>query len=243
MASRRPLVRASGGNRQLPSGDTLDASVTGNAATATKLATARTLSWTGDVAGSTTYDGSGNSSAALTLASSGVTAGTYSGLTINAKGLISAAGNYGLGNTTAPTVTDASTISGTGMYRALFSASNIPIGTSGVLFHHSYDASSYTQLFAPTASATARLFVLNKFGSSGTRTPWREVAMLDSPSFSGSVTSAGPIKPGQYTLATLPSASAWNGYEIDVTDATGGAKRCRSNGTAWQILNTTTTVS
>lgn len=88
MASRRPLVRASGGNRQLPSGDTLDASVTGNAATATKLAAARTLSWTGDVTGSTTFDGSGNSSAALTLAASGVTAGTYPKVTINAKGLV-----------------------------------------------------------------------------------------------------------------------------------------------------------
>lgn len=53
----------------------------------------------------------------------------------------------------------------------------------------------------------------------------------------------GPVKPGQYTLATLPSASTFNGYEIDVTDATGGSKRCRSNGTVWQILNTTTTVS
>ena len=53
----------------------------------------------------------------------------------------------------------------------------------------------------------------------------------------------GPVKCGQYTLATLPSASTYNGYEIDVTDATGGSKRCRSNGTVWQILNTTTTVS
>lgn len=53
----------------------------------------------------------------------------------------------------------------------------------------------------------------------------------------------GPIKPGQYTLATLPNASTFNSYEIDVTDATGGPKRCRSNGTVWQILNTTTTVS
>jgi hypothetical protein len=56
-------------------------------------------------------------------------------------------------------------------------------------------------------------------------------------------TCSGPLKPGQYTLTTLPSASAYNGYEIDVTNATGGSKRCRSNGSVWQILNTTTTVS
>lgn len=56
-------------------------------------------------------------------------------------------------------------------------------------------------------------------------------------------TYTGPVRCGQYTLATLPSASVYSGYEIDVTDATGGPKRCRSNGTVWQILNTTTTVS
>jgi hypothetical protein len=54
---------------------------------------------------------------------------------------------------------------------------------------------------------------------------------------------SGPVQVGQYTLATLPSAAAFSGYEIDVTNATGGSKRCRSNGSVWQILNTTTTVS
>lgn len=54
---------------------------------------------------------------------------------------------------------------------------------------------------------------------------------------------SGPVQPGQFTLATLPSAAGFTGYEIDVTDATGGPKRCRSNGSVWQILNTTTTVS
>lgn len=58
-----------------------------------------------------------------------------------------------------------------------------------------------------------------------------------------STRSAGAFRPGQFTLTTLPSASAFNGYEIDVTNASGGPKRCRSNGTVWQILNTQTTVS
>ncbi|WKL16545.1 pyocin knob domain-containing protein [Comamonas testosteroni] len=59
----------------------------------------------------------------------------------------------------------------------------------------------------------------------------------------GSLAASGPLRVGQYTLTTLPSASAFNGYEIDVTNATGGSKRCRSNGSVWQILNTSTTVS
>jgi hypothetical protein len=54
---------------------------------------------------------------------------------------------------------------------------------------------------------------------------------------------SGPIRIGEYTLATLPSASTFNGCLILVTDATGGPKYCRSNGTVWQIINTTTTVS
>jgi hypothetical protein len=61
--------------------------------------------------------------------------------------------------------------------------------------------------------------------------------------FADSLAVTGPVKVGQYTLTTLPSASAYSGYEIDVTNAGGGSKRCRSNGTVWQILNTTTTVA
>lgn len=54
---------------------------------------------------------------------------------------------------------------------------------------------------------------------------------------------SGPVKCGQYTLATLPSAAAFAGHEIDVTDAAGGPKRCRSDGSVWKILNTNTAVS
>lgn len=62
----------------------------------------------------------------------------------------------------------------------------------------------------------------------------------------GALIATGPVKVGQYTLTTLPSASAYSGYEIDVTNSTvapAGPKRCRSNGTNWLILNTNTPVS
>lgn len=52
-------------------------SVTGNAGTATKLATVRTISATGDASWSVSFDGSGNASGTLTLANSGATAGSY----------------------------------------------------------------------------------------------------------------------------------------------------------------------
>ncbi|CAM3017697.1 phage tail protein [Acinetobacter celticus] len=73
---------------------TIDGSLNGNSATATKLQTARTISFSGAATGSVNYDGSGNSSCILTLANSGVVANTYGSnlkiptITVNAKGLI-----------------------------------------------------------------------------------------------------------------------------------------------------------
>lgn len=64
-------------------------SCTGNAATATRWATGRTISLTGDVTGtSAAFDGSAALSFAATLANSGVTAGTYSKVTVDAKGRV-----------------------------------------------------------------------------------------------------------------------------------------------------------
>lgn len=76
----------------------------GNAATATKLATARTIAATGDATGAGSFDGSANLSMGLTLAASGVTAGSYGNsnavptFTVDAKGRVSAAGEVELGN-------------------------------------------------------------------------------------------------------------------------------------------------
>ncbi|KZN96173.1 hypothetical protein AZI98_08910 [Aeribacillus pallidus] len=70
----------------------LPASITGNAdgnaATATKLQTARTLSLSGDVTGSASFDGSANANISATLANSGVTPGTYPKVTVDAKGRV-----------------------------------------------------------------------------------------------------------------------------------------------------------
>jgi hypothetical protein len=52
-----------------------------------------------------------------------------------------------------------------------------------------------------------------------------------------------PVKFPPATLGALPNAATFSGHCIEVTDATGGPKVCRSNGTVWQILNTSTTVS
>lgn len=60
---------------------------------ADKLTVARTITATGDATGSTAFDGSQNVEMALELATSGVTAGTYSKVTVDAKGRVTAGSN------------------------------------------------------------------------------------------------------------------------------------------------------
>ena len=57
---------------------------------AKQLETARKISLSGDATGETTFDGSANKDIAVTLAASGVTAGTYSAVSVNSKGLVTA---------------------------------------------------------------------------------------------------------------------------------------------------------
>ena len=59
---------------------------------ANKLVTARTISISGDVSGSAVFDGSANATINVTLKNSGVTAGTYSVVTVDAKGRATSGG-------------------------------------------------------------------------------------------------------------------------------------------------------
>lgn len=76
---------------------TASINTTGSAA---KLTTPRTISATGDATWTTTFDGSANVTGALTLAATGVTAGTYNQVTVDAKGRVTGGSNTSKSYTT-----------------------------------------------------------------------------------------------------------------------------------------------
>lgn len=81
---------------------TITASLAGNAYTSSQWVTPRSISITGDATWTTSVDGTANVTGALTLAASGVSAGTYGGstnipvLTVDSKGRVTSAYNIGI---------------------------------------------------------------------------------------------------------------------------------------------------
>jgi hypothetical protein len=76
------------------SAGTITANLSGNATTATTLQTARNFSISGDVtASAVSFNGSANVTLSATLANSGVTAGTYTKVTVDAKGRVTSGAN------------------------------------------------------------------------------------------------------------------------------------------------------
>jgi hypothetical protein len=83
---------------------TIVGSVNGNAGTATALATGRTIAITGDLAyTSPSFDGTGNVTAAGTLATVNSNVGAFTKITINGKGLATAGSQASLTDLSSPT--------------------------------------------------------------------------------------------------------------------------------------------
>lgn len=166
------VVTAPAANKilRLDGSGNLPASVTGNAATATKLANARSITLSGDASGSTTFDGSANRTIAVTLANSGVSAGTYPKVTVDAKGRVTSGSS--LSATDIPTLT-LSKISdaGTAASKNIGTASgNVPVlGTGGKLDTAVLPALAITETYVVN-SQTAMLALSAQTGDVAIRT-------------------------------------------------------------------------
>lgn len=112
-------------------GSVTSAEYSGNAATATKLKTGQDINITGDVSGSASFDGSTAASITATLSNSGVTAGTYPKVTVDAKGRVTKGASLtasDIPNLTLAKITDA----GTAASKAVGTAEgNVPVLVSG----------------------------------------------------------------------------------------------------------------
>ena len=128
------------------SAGTVTAALSGNASTATKLQTARTLSVSGDATGSASFDGSANAAIAVTLANSGVTAGTYRSVTVDAKGRVTAGTNpttlagYGITDAVASSTLGAANGVATLDASGLVPASQLPSYVDDVLEYANFAA-------------------------------------------------------------------------------------------------------
>lgn len=111
---------------------------TGNAVSASKLATARDISLYGDGTATFTFDGSANATAQLTLATTGVAAGTFTKVTVDTKGRVT--GGSGLTPADIPSLDWSKITSGTPTTLAGYGISGAlaEIGAAPLNHTHSY---------------------------------------------------------------------------------------------------------
>jgi hypothetical protein len=204
--------------------------------TATKWASAMTLSATSDVTGSVSFDGSTASTLALTLANTGVTAGTYFKTTVDAKGRVTSGVNPttldGFGITDAlkhfdysGVAQDFNTLTTTGIHDIKMSSNtNAPTTNNGRLVVN-FDIGTPYQLWYPdntptvykrnysnsTWSSWTNMFSASNVGL-GNVTNESKATMFTSPVFTGTPTaptaSAGTNTTQLATTAFVSTAIA-----------------------------------
>lgn len=127
----------------------------GNVASADKLATARTISLSGDVTGSGSFNGSVNLAITTALAGQAFTAGTYTKVTVNTKGIVT--GVAQLSASDVPGGISAGKISGLGTAATKntgTASGNIPVlGSDGKLDTAVLPALAITDTFTATSKA------------------------------------------------------------------------------------------
>lgn len=179
----------------------LTGSVTGNASTATTLQNIRSITATGDASWTVNFDGSANESATLTLANTGVTAGSYGSsttipvVTVDSKGRITSASTTSITvGDGAMTVTAGSGLTGGGQ-----------LGTA-----NQTGATSVTVSHADTSSVTDQTAATNTFVSGITFDTYGHVQSVTRSSPSGFLTAESD------TLASVTGRGSSTSTDISI---------------------------
>jgi hypothetical protein len=181
--------------------------LSGNATTATALATGRTIALTGDLTyTSPAFDGSGNVTAAATLAASGVASGTYGSstaiptFTVDSKGRITAASTVGitagvssLNYTTANSYAAGGTISGTSLTLAPADGTNPGLISTGA------------QTIAGAKTFSSDVTATNFIGNATTATTAGNITATSNTSLTSlaNLTTVGTITSGTWSASTI----------------------------------------
>lgn len=170
----------------------------GNVTSADKLATARTISLSGDVTGSGSFNGSANLAITTALAGQAFTAGTYTKVTVNTKGIVT--GVPQLSASDVPGGISAGKISGLGTAATKntgTASGNIPVlGSDGKLDTAVLPALAITDTF----TATSKADMLKLTAQTG------DVCVISSGGDKGSyiLTKDDPTVAANWQLLTLP---------------------------------------
>ncbi len=204
----------------------------GNIATADKLSNARSISITGDVTWSTSFDGSTNVTAVGTLANV-VTAGTGIKITYNAKGLIT--GSSGLTASDIPnldwskiTSGKPTTLSGYGILDGLTLGSVIPlangtavVGTANTAARSDHVHPAQINITGNAATATKLATSITVNGVSFDGSANINVNLINSLTFSTSGNGAGAASTFNGSVARIISFNSVGAPSISGTNATG----------------------